>query len=95
MNDLAGTGKRLIGKYRGENLYLVSTEQSLDISHSTHRIGEVEQRTLVAFDIISALATALLAEGGYTPKDMADLFFTCSQTKGDLADMLTKSMECI
>ena len=88
----AGEGNCLRMKYFGENFYVVVTGQSFDILYSSDKEERVEARTKVGFSIISELATALLQEG-YPQEDLASLIFTCSQTKGDLADLLTKPLE--
>ena len=85
----AGDGNCHHLRYRGENLYVTLTEQSLDL---TMRETPETEHTTVGLGVISRLTTRLL-EDEIDYEELASIFFSESRHPGDLADMLTKTIE--
>jgi hypothetical protein len=82
-------GHRFIMQYKRNNLYVVLTDNSFDITGTSE---DVNIKTDVAFGIINRLITRLI-EDETDLEDIAGMIWSESRKKGDLADIVSKSIE--
>lgn len=77
-------GKRYRVRYRKDNLYVVVTPRSLDMTMVSR---DIKDETLTGLGIISTLVTMLLEEE-IDPEIISGMIWTQSRHKNDLADTL-------
>lgn len=84
MNYELDVGKRYRVRYRQDNLYVVLTKRSLDMSMVSR---DTKDETLTGLGIISTLVTMLMEEE-IDREIIAGMIWTQSRHKNDLADTL-------
>lgn len=94
MTQECDEGKRYRIRYRNDNLYVVLTPVSMDMSMVSR---DVKDETLTGLGVISTLVTMLLEED-IDREIIAGMIWTQSRRKNDLADtlasLIVKDMPC-
>jgi len=85
----AGTGTCFHEKYKGENLYVTLTDQSLEMSMTLKdHLGAIDENTLTGLDMLGVLLTMLI-ENDVDKEEISGRIWETSRNKNDLADTLS------